>query len=57
MKLLLLFCLKGIDINPLCAMVIIWHRIILNFEVLAQKRFIGTWISWVKCTSEKLTGT
>ena len=36
-------------------MVAIWHHIIVSFKVLAQKVFIGSWISWLKCISERLT--
>ena len=45
-----------IDVDPLSAMVAIWHDVIVSFNVLAQKEFIGTWISWVICIREKLTG-
>jgi hypothetical protein len=36
-------------INPLSAMVTIWHHIKVIFKVLAQKGFIGTLISWYSC--------
>jgi hypothetical protein len=36
-------------------MLAIWHHLIVSFKVLAQKVFIGTWVSWVKCISERLT--
>jgi hypothetical protein len=39
---------------PLSAMVTIWYHIIVRFNVLATKRFIGTWISGLKCISERL---
>jgi hypothetical protein len=38
--------------NPLSAMVIIWHHIIVSVKVLAQKGFIWTCIFSVKCSSE-----
>ena len=38
-----------LDINPLNAMVAMWHHIIVSFiNVLAQKGFIGIWISLVE---------
>ena len=43
-------------LNPLSAMVAIWHHIMVQFKILAQKGFIGTWIFWIKCISERLTG-
>ena len=47
--------LPCISINPLSAMVDTWHNIIVILKVLAQKGFIGTWISYMKCISERLT--
>ena len=44
------------DNNPLSTMVAILHDIIVSFKALAQKVFIGTWISWVKCIRERLAG-
>jgi hypothetical protein len=41
-------------INPLIAMVDTWHNIIVIVKVLAQKGFIGTWIAYMKCISERL---
>jgi hypothetical protein len=38
-----------------CVMVTIWHQRTVSFKVLAQKGFIGTWICWVKCYSERVT--
>ena len=43
-------------INPLSAMVAIWHRIIVRFKVLAHKRFIGSGIFWMKCVTGRLAG-
>jgi hypothetical protein len=40
--------------NPLSAMVGIWHHLIVSFKVWAQKGFIGTWMSWLKCSTAKL---
>ena len=37
-------------------MVAIWHHIINSFNVLAQKGYSQTCISWVKGSSERLTG-
>ena len=37
-------------------MVTTWHHIIVSFKVVAQKEFIGTLLSWVKCIGERLTG-
>jgi hypothetical protein len=45
-----------LQFTPLCAMLNTWHPIILSFKVFAQKGFIVTWISWVKCISDRLTG-
>jgi hypothetical protein len=42
-------------LNPLDAMVAIWHHITVSFKVLAQKGFIGTWIFWMNCISERFT--
>jgi hypothetical protein len=41
--------------NPFGAMCTIWHHIIVGFKVMAQKRFIKTWICWVKCSSKRFT--
>ena len=43
------------SINPLSAMTIVGHRTVVNFQVLAQKGFIGTGISMLKCMRESLT--
>jgi hypothetical protein len=42
--------------NPHSAVVALWHHIIVSFMVLTLKDFIGTWISWKKCSSERLNG-
>ena len=39
-------------VNPLSPMLVIQHHMIVSFKVLAQKGFIGNWISWVKCFSK-----
>ena len=33
-------------VNSISAMVTLWHHIIVSSKVLAQKGFIGTWLSW-----------
>ena len=46
-----------VKFNPHSVMLTIWHRTIISFKVLTQKGqtwFNGTWISWVKCISERL---
>ena len=43
------------QVNPISAMVTIWHHIIISFKVLLQKGFIVAWISWMKCIGEGLT--
>ena len=41
--------------NPLSAMVDIWKHVIVSFNDLAPKGFIGTLSYWVKCISKRLT--
>ena len=49
------YCVCIEPINPLSAIVAIWHHTIVSFDFLAQQGFIGTWTFWLKCINEGLT--